>query len=281
MTTESATTTPSIPIKKKGEFVIIHATDLLPDAQTALEHSIAIARETGARLISLHASKEEAHGPRPNAEPILARWPEGKQAFEHHVLIHENSKSPRSVILKSMQEHGADLLIVGTRQYKDEKLGFRSSVSEVAALDGNIPTLVVHVGEPGLLTSEGELRVRRVLLPVGDGEEARDAINGLSSLLNRLEVSDVDIFLFRVGDDEILEYISTPEKKGWRWHRETRRNVTIADGVARACKEKDIDLVVMATRGQDGVIDVLNGTHTQNVIRRTPQPILVVPVQER
>lgn len=276
--TDTENDAPSIPTKKDGDFVIIHATDLLPDAQTALEHSVALARDTRARLISLHASKEQAHGPRPNAATVLAAWPENPGTCEHHVVIHEEAKNPRSIVLKSMKELGADLLVVGTRQFKEEKKGFRSSHSEIAALEGNVPTLVVHVGEPGLLTEKGAIRLRRVLLPVGDGEEARDAIRGLTGFLERLGSNDVDIFLYRVGDDEILEYIKTPERKGWRWHRELRRNTTIADGVARACEEKDIDLVVMATRGQDGVIDVLNGTHTQNVIRRTPKAILVVPV---
>ncbi|MFU8805777.1 MAG: universal stress protein [Bradymonadaceae bacterium] len=269
-----------IPKKKEGDFVIVHATDLLPDGQKGLEHGIALARETGGRLISLHASKEKVKGPRPDVSAVLAKWPESKQEVEHFLMVHEESTNPGNIVREAMETVEADLLVVSTRQYKAPKPGFRSSVSEIAALDGGVPTLVVHVGEAGMIGEDGELRLRRILVPIGDGEEGRDAIQGLTKFLDRLGATDVDIFLFRVGDDEILEYVMTPERKGWRWHREARTNITVADGVTRACEEKEIDLVVMATRGQDGVIDVLNGTHTQNVIRRTPRTILVVPVNE-
>ncbi len=47
----------TIPAKKPGDFVIIHATDLKPEGDGPFEHGVALARDGRARLVSVHASQ--------------------------------------------------------------------------------------------------------------------------------------------------------------------------------------------------------------------------------
>ena len=265
---------------EKKDFIVVQSTDLLPDADTTLEHGIVFARETKGQLISLHLHQGDPDGPLPDLKKTLEKWSTDGEDLNHKTVVHDTGDSPKKGLLKSIKEFDADLLIVGTRQQNANKKTktSRNSVSEVAALDADVPTLVLHLGQPGLVNAEGELQLRRVLVPVGDGEEARDAIQGITKLLDRVGVDDVDLFLLRVGDDEILEYLTLPERDGWRWHRETRQGF-VSNVIGEVCKEKDIDLVAMSTRGQDGVVDVFSGTHTQKVIRRVACPVLAIPMK--
>ncbi len=259
------------------KFLVVQATDLMPDSQTTLEHGLAIALGAEGRLVSLHVDQGEPDGPLPSAAKVLKKWGKAEDAVAHDTVVASVDKKPKKGLLRTLHDLTPDLLIVGTRQQQGEQKTFRESAAEVAALDAQIPTLVLHLGQDGLIDDKGEVSIRRVLLPVGDGAEARDAIRGLTMFFDNLGVTDVDIFLFRVGDDEIFEYLTLPERDGWRFHRERAKGY-VSTAIGDACESKDIDLIAMSTRGQDGVVDVFSGTHTQKVIRRVPCPVLVSPV---
>ena len=257
------------------EYVIAHATDLEPDAVITFDHAYGLAHQSGGRLVTIHVAEVGSKEDAPDPKQVLAglSTPEGTVA--HDVVVELAKKNPKKKLVATVRELNPDLLILATRQQSGEQKSFRSSISEVAALDLKVPTLVLHVGQPGIV-EEGELKLRRILLPVGDGAETRDAIAGLVSFLERHGVDDVDIFMLRVGDDEVLDYLTVPERKGWRFHREVKKQGFVADTVAEVCEEKEIDLIAMASRGQDGLVDVFSGTHTQKVIRRAPRPVLAI-----
>jgi nucleotide-binding universal stress UspA family protein len=262
-----------------SDFLIIQATDLLPDSTATLEHGLALALASTGRLLSLHIDGGHPDGPAPDAEKILARWSVESSTVAHDTVTASTDRTPRKGLLRSLQDLTPHLLIVGSRQQQDRAhpKTFRDSTAEVAALDAHIPTLVVHLGQPGLVDDSGGISLQRILVPVGDGAEARDAIRGLTTFLDRVGGDDLDIFLLRVGDDEILNYLTLPEREGWRFHP-LRRDGFVSQAIADVCASHDIDLVAMSTRGQDGVIDVFSGTHTQKVIRRVPCSVLVSPV---
>ncbi|MBA2660699.1 MAG: universal stress protein [Bradymonadaceae bacterium] len=263
--------------RNTDEFVILHATDLLADSQPVFEQAIALALAGSGRLVSLHAADGSAQTELPEFLEVFEKWGTSVEQFEHDTLVYERQNHPRNMLIKIIEELRPDLLIVGTRMQQGEPRKFRGSVSEVVALETHVPTLVVHIGEPGLIDAKGKITLNRVLVPVGDGDEAREAIGGLTRLLDQLAIDDVDIYLLRVGDAEILEHITTPERAGRRYHKINAQGL-LADVISKTCEDKNIDLIAMATRGQDGVVDLISGTHTQRVIRRTPRPVLVVKV---
>src|SRR6056297_4276045 len=123
-----------------NDFIIVQSTDLLPDADATLEHGIVFARETSGRLISLHIHEGEPDGPLPDLKKTVEKWSKSS-AIDHQSLVHDTNTSPKKGLLKSLHDIDADLLIVGTRQQNEEKptKTFRSSVSEIAALDAEIP----------------------------------------------------------------------------------------------------------------------------------------------
>lgn len=50
----------------------------------------------------------------------------------------------------------------------------------------------------------------------------------------------------------------------------------IAEAVAKVCEEKDIDLVIMTTRGRRGLTHILDGSVTETTVRVAPCPVLVL-----
>ena len=263
--------------ERDEEFLVVHATDLMPDAQRTFDHALAVARKADARLVSLHVAPSGLESDKlEESRQMMERLCENYDG-EHHEMILETGEDEKKVLLKKVRQMVPDLLVVGTRRQASEGRGKRGgqSVSELAALETDVPTLVVHIGQEGLVDGNGQLRLQRVLLPVGDGAEARDTIRGLTTFLDRLGVEEIDIHLLRVGDPEVLEHLLLPERKGWRWHRQVQKRGFVAKSVAELCEALDIDLIAMATRGKDGFIDVFSGTHTEKVIRRAPRPVLV------
>lgn len=59
-------------------------------------------------------------------------------------------------------------------------------------------------------------------------------------------------------------------------HRLIRAGKTV-DVVLDVAREKDIDLIIMGTKGASGVREALLGTNTAEVISSSPRPVLAVP----
>ena len=266
---------------KQSDYLIIHATDLKPDGQETFKHAVSLARDMKAKLVTLHVTEGKAVAEAPKAREVLKGFTGSDVKIDHDVVIKEQRKTPKKDLLEAARALNPALVVIGTRQQQGgDKKSFRSSVSEVAALDIEGPTLVTHVGQKGLVDDDGNLTIKRVLVPIGDGAEARDTIQGLTGFLDRLGIDDVDLFLLRVGDDDVLDTLTVPKREGWRWHREVKKQGFVANTVAEVCEAKDIDMIAMATRGQDGFVDVFSGTHTQKVIRRAPRPVLAIAARD-
>lgn len=274
-------TTNSLPTKQAGDFIIAHATDLRPDGGTAFTHSVALSRDAHARLVSLHAnpatkSVDEVRQ-MPDAESLLATWSTDAPPIEHFKITHQCCDEPVDTLLDALIKIDADLLVVGTQQWTGLGRALHESVAEAVAGQGNMPTLVLPIGKKGFVDHEGRLDLKRILIPIGDTNESDAALKALTCLLDRLGVTDLDIHLLRIGDDDILDAIQTPRRQGWRWHKE-RREGKVIDEIINTCEELRCDLVVMASRGQDGFFDIFRGSQTQRVIRAMSRPLLAVPV---
>ena len=86
----------------------------------------------------------------------------------------------------------------------------------------------------------------------------------------------VAIDILYVGDGRPPE-VTRPEGDAWTYRRLQRSGDPVEEIVA-AANELESDLVVMATAGREGVLDVLRGSVTQQVLRAAPCPLLAVPV---
>jgi nucleotide-binding universal stress UspA family protein len=67
--------------------------------------------------------------------------------------------------------------------------------------------------------------------------------------------------------------LELPARKGWTWTNLIRDGVVV-DVILDVAKEMNADLIVMATRGHDGFLDVLRGSTTERVLRGAACPLL-------
>ena len=260
------------------QFKIFHATDLHPDGGTAFEHSVALARASGAKLFTVHARtrfNDEAQRPMPNAEELLARWSSDVEV-DYTPIEHDCCDDPVDTLLDAMRRVLPDLLVLGTHQRTAIGRLLHESVSHALAVNSEVPTLFLPIGQPGFLGAAGEVTIRRVLVPVGDDEDFAVAIPAAAQLAERIGLSELDFHVLHVGDPGVLANQFAPEHTGWNW-RFVDAQGDLTSALQRYAEDEAIDLVVMATRGQNGILDVLRGTHTPQMLQRTNCPRLVVP----
>jgi nucleotide-binding universal stress UspA family protein len=268
---------------------IAHATDLDPEGGIAFRHSVALARDTGAVLYSMHANPASSDSSREilDANQMLREWNwhvgEGVQepAIEFYKMLHSCCEDPVDTLLDAMREVEPDLLIVG----KHPRAGFellRDSVAESVALNTEIPTLFLPIGGRGFVDQDnGVLTLDRILIPVQDEETMLQAFESVRTLLERLGRCEAEIILLHVGDDEVLDDLVVPETEGGPSWRRLQRSGDLAEAIVDTVEEEGVDLIVMGTRGHDSLADMFRGSRTEQLIRRAPCPVLSVPLVGR
>lgn len=266
------------------DFVIAHATDLAADGGVAFAHGVALARDAGARLVSLHANPAAGVAARdlPTAAELLKTWHANggaePVAVDHHRQTHDCCEDPVDTLLDAMRALTPDLLVVGTHRVSAMGRLFKGSVSEALALNSGCPTLFLPIGEKGFVDVAGRNRIQRVLVPVGDAVAAERAVETITRLATRCRVEHVDFHLLHIGaGGEVLERLTLPEGERWTWHRHQAEG-PLTQVINRFADELSADVVVMATAGHDSVVDMLKGSHTEQVLRKAHCPVLSVPI---
>lgn len=262
----------------ESTFTIFHATDLRPDGGIAFKHSVALARDASAKLVSIHArtpGEEREKRGMPDAAQLMREWGDGG-ALDFEAREHECCEDPVDTLLDALREVRPDLLVVGTHQSGAVDRLLKGSVSNSLAANAAIPTLFLPIGQSGFVSDAGELSLRRVLIPIGNDSDFEAAISVAYELAERLGRTEVEFHLIHAGEAGVVETELAPEHEGWTWVRATVEG-DLAKAISDYADSHAIDLIVMATRGQDGILDVLRGTRTQQTLQRTHRPLLLVP----
>jgi nucleotide-binding universal stress UspA family protein len=170
-----------------------------------------------------------------------------------------------------------DLVVAGTHQRGSFSQLLSGSVAESVACNVTVPTLVVPLEGRGLADeATGTLDLRRIIVPAGDVEATRLGLVAADWLVRRTRSPRAEVIVLHVEDGTPMPSLDTvPE--GLRLSRQSLKG-SLEVEIERAASELEACLVVMATRGHDGVLDALVGSHTERVLRAVRCPVLVVPV---
>lgn len=259
---------------------IVLATDLGPGSQELLAHGVRMALSSGARLCVVHAHR--GGGParpwdvRPVVADMLRTWSadarQGRTALD---LVQASADGDR--LAQTAESFGPDLIIVGTERRHGVDRLVRGSTAERLARHFSVATLFVGQGARSLVhPTTGELLLHRVLVPVGDGVSAQDALDAALAFLTAAGASDARIDLHHAGDQPtgLPDVVHAPDRAvEWRW----TPGPAVA-GILAEAATCDADLIVMVTRGHDSVTDDLLGSRTERVMRDAPCPVLAVPL---
>lgn len=251
--------------------------------------SLALHHHGTVRLLHAHARDQDAvpWGSLATPRELLTRWGVLRPGasieefaalgirVEHadHTTLYPNEAideeiarfKPALVVLGSHGRAGFDLLRFG-------------SVAENLVGHCGVPALVVGDTAQGMVDQEtGAIRLRKVLLPIaGDGfDQAR--IDALMAFIDLMDASSVEILLLHVGSRDELGPLDLPSRADLAW-RPILRDGPIVPWILTAAEDEKPDVLLMGTRGMDGLVDRLLGTRSQRVVRSAPCPVLVVPV---
>lgn len=265
---------------------VVHATALTPEDEVAARHAAAIVAAAGGRLFSIHATDVLDAAPEvPDAMELLRAWAHARgtstpelASVEHQRLVRRGAEGPSALLLRSIEELRPDLVVAGTRARRGVDLALMGSTAQALVRHALVPVLLLPAGHPGFVDpTTGALELRRILVPMGDPVAAQTAIDAAVRLCELTGERKGELVLVHVGDEADAPGVTLHGGLGWgrRW---LQTHGTVVHDVLEAAETEHADLVVMASRGRDGLLDAVLGSHTERVLQRSPCAVLTVPV---
>ena len=271
---------------------IVHPTDFSAASERAFAHALAVALLRRASLTILHVGSEsQTDWSRfPGVRAMLERWgllaPGSTQADVHdQVGIRVTKRSissrlPALAVVDYLDEYPADLIVVATEGRDGAARWLHGSVAEAMARWSKTMTLFVPAEtERSIITPDGKLTLRNVLIPVDHTPDAAAAIEFARRAADIFGDGNATITLLYVGAAADAPRALTQDGDRWTFARmyrdgDPRTEILAAADLVAA------DLIVMPTAGRSGVFEALSGSTTERVLRRARCPLLAVPATQ-
>jgi nucleotide-binding universal stress UspA family protein len=126
--------------------------------------------------------------------------------------------------------------------------------------------------------ANGQLTVRKILVPVAevpDGQNAVTLAARTAIAAHQVHGDPVELHLMHIGDQ--MPELQLPEREGIQWSQALQEGDVI-HRIIETAREQRADLVVMASDGRNGILDAFRGSHSEQIVRLVPCPLLVVPI---
>ncbi|MCC5977597.1 MAG: universal stress protein [Salinarimonas sp.] len=197
-------------------------------------------------------------------------------------------------ILEAATDHGADLIVIGSRGQNMMRGLFLGSVArEVVRLSG-IPVRLEWIeinGEDGAASCERACHagLRRVLVATDFSVQARAAEHAAAELGTKAQAVDL-IHVATVQEQErytqwramahaALEKIAEEINAAGGKPEVHLAQGKPSEAIARLAAERDADLVIVGKHGQSWVESMVTGSTATNLCEIARRPVLVVPLE--
>ena len=282
-----ATQHPDVPLVSS----VFHPSDFSEGSRKAFAHALLIALYRRTELTLLHAGRDFL------GEDEWSKFPAVRETLEHWGLLEKGSdrsaifdelavrvkkasvrgRSPFAAISRFVEERKPDLIVLATGGREGPPTWLRPSVAEKVARSSKTLTLFVPKEARGFVSLEdGEITMRRILVPVDRSPGPRGALVYAGRVSAAFGDGPVEVTALHIGDAGSLGDLAFPEATACSWRR-LERSGDVVEEITRAAREVDVDMIVMPTRGRDGVFDALRGSVTERVLRDAHCPVLAVP----
>ena len=282
----SASQDDSIPIIDS----ILHPSDFSAASEVAFAHALKAALIARAQLSVMHVSPDMTAECTdfPGVRDMLARWgllPQDSPRSAvpalgidvRKVIAHDND--PVKSVLAFLERHPADLIVLATHQYEGRSRWLQRSVAAPVARQAGQMTLFIPHGVEGFVSRhDGAVSLQNILIPIAPIPRAQPAIEAAVRLVHRLQCPAGTFTTLFVGTPEDAPAVRCPTVPGWQWNCIVRSG-DIIDAIVQMAGYMATDLIVMATDGRNGFLDAMRGSHSERVLRRTPSPLLAIPVE--
>lgn len=264
---------------------IFHPSDLSHASASAFAHALAIALIQKTELIIMHArrSEQEDWSKFPAVRKTLARWQvldRGSNPFEAFqrlgiaVTKVSTRGDPVRASMRQIHKQNPDLVVLATRGRHGLPVWLKPSKALAIARRTNAMTLFVPQGCRGVVSLDGDIQLRRVLLPIDHKPNAQEAVTRAVRAAEALGDETVEVVILHVNGGDLPRF-DRPPSPACSW-KETRGEGDVAAAILGAAQQ-EVDLIIMATEGRQGIVDALRGSVTERVVGGAPCPVLAVP----
>lgn len=268
---------------------VFHPTDFTHGNDSAFAHALRIALAAKCDLSLLHVQEDHADAAWddfPSIRETLSQWGVLPADATHEdvtrlgVRVTKGQKvnpDPAEAIGKYVAEHLPDLVVLSTHQRQGLARLLKPALAEQIARLARVRTLFVPRRVAGFVTTElGEVRLRRILVPIDHDPRPQAAVAAAASLANILGVSAVHFTCLFVGRDVERPSVHLLERENWTSEILCEQG-DVVETILEMSDERDVDLIVMSTHGHNGFLDALRGSTTERVLRGAKCPVLAVP----
>jgi nucleotide-binding universal stress UspA family protein len=267
---------------------VLHATDFSPASEKAFAHALAISLLRQTRLWLLHAGRRELGGDDwrkfPPVRATLERWGLLEPGSPRSAVFEEfqvratkvalEARDPLDAVIEFLEDKQPDLLVVGTEARTGLPRWRASSAAERLARHSHTMTLFVPDDSRGFVNAEdGHMSLRRILVPVDAKPDPAAAAEMAARVARAIGDAPVAIHFVHVGTTVPEPPLS--DEAAFSVRASARAGDPV-EQIVDAASEDDVDLIVMATEGRQGVVDALRGTVTERVLREARRPLLAV-----
>jgi nucleotide-binding universal stress UspA family protein len=268
---------------------IVHPTDFSDLSADAFVHALRIALAAKSKLYLLHVETGHESWSFPHVRHALAFWKlmiddetekHPQAAIEAKlgirvVKVSLHRQDPVQGILNFLDGHPTKLIVLATRGRDGPARWLHGSIAEVVSRRAATPTLFVAPGARGFVDQlSGQLRLRRVLIPIDHAPAPSAPLNAIGEFVQLLTGQDLAVHLLHVG--RLAPVLQRTPESVMSVNVEVRPG-DVVDTILQTAIEIDADLIAMPTAGHHGILDGLRGSTTERVLRHAPCPVLAVP----
>jgi nucleotide-binding universal stress UspA family protein len=142
-------------------------------------------------------------------------------------------------------------------------------------------TLLIPGDVEGFVSAaDGSVNLTKILIPIARTPRPEPALAAATRFAHKFGSAEGTFIVLHIGTSNTMPAVRFPEAEGWTWQKEVRSGEVI-DGIVKAAKDFDADLIVMATDGRNGFMDGLRGSHSERILRYGAAPLLTIPVGSR
>ena len=267
-------------------------TDFTPASMNAFAHALMMALNLRCDLTLLHVEGPQDAGLEWSRVPLvrgaLERWGYLEPGSSRSAVFEKTAVRVRKVEVAGesiqealgdlLQEYPIDLVVFGTDGRSEIGSWLRPSVP--ARLLHESRTMALFVPEKGrgfVSLHHGGFTLRRVLIPVDSQPDPRPAVTYAFRAAVFSSEELVRMYLLHVGSAEAAPQIDIPIRPYLAWEMLNRAG-EVPEQILQAAQSTEADLLVMATTGSNGFLDIRRSSIAQQIVRSAPCPVLTVPV---
>lgn len=302
----------AIKLESDSLSTIVVATDFSETASLALDRAIEFAIRHESEIALVHVMQPDIP---PLAAPEMIVIPPNYEEMLREACTEGLTKAAqrgreRGVRVSQYLEQGraakritacadglaADLIIIGTRGNTGFKRLLLGSVAEEVVRIADQPVLTVHPGDDRPIEP-----VRKLLFPTDFSPAADQALAAANLILSGSENAEIILVhtyqiastvvplggfgkgasrLFVANAHQLAQQATEPSVEALR-SKGFRVEVVIARGdpaaiVTELAAERDVDVIVMGTRGHSKLRQILLGSTAERIVEHAPCPVLTV-----